>query len=126
MAAKTRRSDLDAEIQELYARPIAEVTSARNELAKRLPKDGKSDDASDVRSLAKPTASAWAVNRLFQEERERMDALLAAGAKARDALRHTMAHGGPQSLRQALQEERELRDDLRRRAGKLLGQASPT
>lgn len=124
MAAKTRRSDLDAEIQQLYAQPLAEFTAARNDLAKRLQKEGKKDDAAEVKSLAKPTASAWAVNRLFEEERERMDALLAAGAKARDALRHTLAHGEAEALREALQEERKLRDDLRRRAGKLLGRAT--
>ena len=123
MARKTRRSDLDAEIQQLYARPLTEFTTARNDLAKRLQKEGKQDDAAEVKSLAKPTASAWAVNRLFQEEKERMGALLAAGAKARDALRHTLAQGEAEALREALQEERSLRDDLRRRAGKLLGQA---
>jgi hypothetical protein len=123
MAAKTRRSNLDAEIQQLYARPLAEFTAARNDLAKRLQKEGKTDDASEVKSLAKPTASAWAVNRLFQEEKERMDALLAAGARARDALRHTLAHGEAEVLRESLQEERKLRDDLRRRAAGLLGKA---
>lgn len=123
MAAKTRRSDLAAEIQALYARPLGEFTTARNDLAKRLQKEGKKDAAAEVKSLAKPTASAWAVNRLFQEETERMDALLAAGAKARDALRHTLAHGEAETLREALQDERKLRDDLRRHAAKLLGRA---
>ncbi len=123
MAGKTSRSALDAEIQDLYAQPLAEFTAARNDLAKRLQKAGDREAATEVKSLAKPTASAWAVNRLFQEEKERMAALLAAGAKARDALRHTLAHGEAEALREALQEERALRDDLRRRAGKLLGRA---
>jgi hypothetical protein len=120
MAAKKRTSDLDAQIGRLYALPLAEFTAERNALATRLKKEGDRDAAERVKGLAKPSASAWAVNVLFRDEKERMDALLAAGERARNALQKALTHGSAETLRDALQEERKLRDDLRRRAIALL------
>src|SRR5207237_699873 len=48
------------EIDALFALPLAEFTAARNELAKRLAKDGDNDTAAEVRKLAKPTLPAGA------------------------------------------------------------------
>jgi hypothetical protein len=120
MAAKKRTSELDAQIGRLYALPLAEFTAERNALATRLKKEGDRDAAERVKGLAKPSASAWAVNVLFRDEKERMDALLAAGESARNALQKALTHGSAETLRDALQEERKLRDDLRRRAIALL------
>ena len=120
MARKSRKSDLDEGIARLYAGPLGEFTAARNNLAKELQKEGRRDEADEVKSLPKPPVSAWAVNRLFQDERERMDELVSVGERARQALRHTLTHGEAEALREALQDERELRDDLRRRAAQIL------
>jgi hypothetical protein len=120
MARKSRKSDLDEEIAKLYTGPLGEFTAARNDLAKRLQTEGRRDEADEVKPLPKPSISAWAVNRLFAEERERMDELIAVGERARKALRHTLTHGEAEALREALQDERELRDDLRRRAAQIL------
>jgi hypothetical protein len=120
MAAKKRPSELDAEIGSLYALPLAEFTPARNALAKRLRQEKDKEAAERVQGLAKPSLSAWAVNVLFRDEKEKMDALLAAGARARHALGEALTHGAAESLRGALHDERELRDALRRRAVALL------
>ncbi|HEX7182408.1 MAG TPA: hypothetical protein VF756_11235 [Thermoanaerobaculia bacterium] len=120
MARKSRNSDLDEGIAGLYAGSLGEFTAARNSLAKQLQKEGRRDEADEVKSLPKPSISAWAVNRLFQDEREKMDELVSVGERAREALRHTLTHGEAEALREALQEERALRDDLRRRAGEIL------
>lgn len=117
---KSRGSDLDEGIAKLYAGPLGEFTAARNNLAKQLQKEGRRDEADEVKSLPKPSISAWAVNRLFQEERERMGELISVGERAREALRHTLTHGEAEALREALQDERELRDELRRRAARIL------
>jgi hypothetical protein len=120
MTAKKSTPTLDAEIGSLYALPLAEFTPARNALAARLRKEGDRDASERVKGLAKPPVSAWAVNVLFRDEKEKMEALLAAGARARRALGEALAHGAAESLRNALQDERELRDELRRRAVSLV------
>jgi hypothetical protein len=111
-----RRSKLDTEIQGLYGLPLSEFTAARNALAKRLKKEGSKDDAEEVSSLPKPTVSAWAVNHLFTVEADRMEELLAAGERARKALRQILSGGDPGALREAIQEARDLANDLRDRA----------
>src|SRR5436309_47506 len=80
MAAK--KNDLDDELARLYRGPLEGFTAARNDFAKQLRKLGKDADADRVKSLAKPTPSAWAVNVLFDRDREKMDALLVAGMGA--------------------------------------------
>jgi hypothetical protein len=111
-----RRSKLDTEIQGLYGLPLQEFTAARNALAKRLKKEGSKDDAEEVTALPKPTVSAWAVNHLFTAEPDRMEELLAAGESARKALREILSGGDAGALREAIQEARDLANDLRDRA----------
>ena len=118
-----RRSKLDTEIQGLYGLPLAEFTAARNALAKRLKKEGEKDGSEEVASLPKPTVSAWAVNHLFTVESERMEELLAAGEKARKALREILSGGDPGALRDAIQEARDLANDLRDRAVEALSES---
>jgi len=122
MAAK-HASELDAEIASLYSLPLAEFTPARNALSARLRREGNREASERVKGLAKPTVSAWAVNVLFRDEAETMDALLAAGAAARDALGQSLQEGAAESLRKAIQEEREHRDALRRSAETVLTKA---
>jgi hypothetical protein len=117
---KKRTPELDAEIGSLYALPLPEFTPARNALAVRLRKEGDREASERVKGLAKPSVSAWAVNVLFRDAGDQMKALLAAGDRARRALAEALTHGAAESLRDALQDERELRDALRRRAAALL------
>lgn len=111
-----RRSKLDTEIQRLYGLPLGEFTAARNALAKQLRKEGDKEGAEEVASLPKPTASAWAVNHLFTTDSERMEELLASGGRARKALRSILSGGNPGALREAIQEARDLANELRDRA----------
>lgn len=111
-----RRSKLDTEIQRLYGLPFGEFTAARNTLAKQLKKDGDKDAAEEVASLPKPSVSAWAVNHLFTTDSERMEELLASGERARKALRSILLGGDPGALRDAIQEARDLANELRDRA----------
>ncbi|HEY2737709.1 MAG TPA: alanine-zipper protein [Thermoanaerobaculia bacterium] len=122
MAAK-RSPELDAEIASLYSLPLAEFTPARNTLSARLRREGDREASERVKGLAKPTASAWAVNVLFRDETEKMDALLAAGAAAHRALGDSLRQGAAESLRRAIEEERGHRDALRRRAEAILTKA---
>ena len=117
-----RRSKLDTEIQRLYGLPFGEFTAARNTLAKDLKKQGDKDAAEEVASLPKPTVSAWAVNHLFTTDSERMEELLASGERARKALRSILSGGDPGALRDAIQEARDLANDLRDRAVEAVGE----
>src|SRR5262249_1863739 len=92
MAAK--KNDLDDGLASVYRGPLEGFTAARNELAKQLRKLGQDEDADRVKSLTKPPPSAWAVNALFERDREKMDALLAAGKKARTAQQQAVSGRG--------------------------------
>ncbi len=69
----------------LYALPIEEFTSARNDAAAELRKEGRRDEADEVKALRKPMAAAAAANRLVREHRDQIEAYLAAAAALRDA-----------------------------------------
>src|SRR5207253_4366889 len=70
---------------QLYALPIEEFTSARNDAATELRKAGRRDEADEVKALRKPTAAAAAVNRLVREHHDEVEEYLAAAAALRDA-----------------------------------------
>jgi DNA repair exonuclease SbcCD ATPase subunit len=109
-------------MRRLYRLPLGEFTAVRSSLAKQLQKQGDADAANEVKTLPKPSISAWAVNQLFAREAERMRAFLAAGERARKALQHTLTVGDAEALREALQEERGQRDALRDRAAEILSE----
>ena len=91
-------NDLDAQLDALYAAPIAEFTAARNSLAKSLEAAGRKDDAARVKARKKPSASAWAVNALALTEPKLLAALVASGERLR---------GKPSDVREAMRERRE-------------------
>ena len=65
-------------LDELYAAPLEEFVARRNALAKALRKDGKTDEADEVASRRKPSASAWVVNRLARDEKRTVATLIRA------------------------------------------------
>jgi len=115
-----RKNGLNAEIRSLYQGPLDEFTPARNALASRLRKEKRADDASEVKSLPKPTPSAWAVNLLFARDPEKMKELLAAGQRARTAQREAVSGKGVESLRESIRSARSLSDELRWDAAQIL------
>ena len=117
-----RRSKLDTEIQRLYGLPFGEFTAARNALAKELKKQGDKEGSEEVAALPKPSVSAWAVNHLFTTHSEDMEELLASGERARKALRSILSGGDPGALRDAIQEARDLANELRDRAVEAVAQ----
>ena len=117
-----RKTGLDAEIRDLYRGPLDEFTPARNALASRLKKEKRADDAAEVKSLPKPTPSAWGVNLLFEREPEKMAELLAAGKKARTAQSQAVSGRGVESLRETIRDARRLADELRWDAAHILSE----
>jgi hypothetical protein len=72
---------LDAQIDELYKKPLSEFVSARGSLAKTL----KGDEAKQVKALVKPTLVPWAVNQMYWQARPVYHGLAKAGEKLRAA-----------------------------------------
>jgi len=72
---------LEADIDDLYKKPLGEFTAARNALAKSL----SGDAAKRVKGLAKPTVVPFAVNQLYWHARPAYTKLMAAGEALREA-----------------------------------------
>jgi hypothetical protein len=71
------------EVERLLGLPLDEFTSARNEAAKRLRKEGRGDEAAEVAELRKPTAAVWAVNQAARREPGDVRALVRAAERVR-------------------------------------------
>jgi hypothetical protein len=70
-----------ADADDLYRLPPEEFTKARNDLAKRLRKEGDRESAEQVGSLRRPTVAAWAVNQLSHERPKDVKRLLDASER---------------------------------------------
>ena len=104
--------ELDTEIDRLYGLPLDEFVRQRDELAKRLRRDGDREAADDVKRLRKPSAGAWALNQAVRRRRRETEQLLAAGERLRAAHEALLSGGDPAALREAMQEERTLASAL--------------
>ena len=111
------------DVEALYKLPLSEFTAARNALAGRLKKAGKTDEANRVKGLNKPSAPAWAVNQLYWEHRDLFDRLIASGDRLRKAQASKLAgqagdiRGALDALREALSQLTHLAADRLRQSG---------
>ncbi len=115
-----RGSDIDAEIDTLFQRPLAEFTSARNALAKHLNHEGRTLDAERVKALAKPPAPAWAVNQLYWQDRKAIERLLTLGERVRKAQTGQLKNA---DLRALLDEKKQMTLALLANASAILEEA---
>jgi hypothetical protein len=104
--------ELESEIDRLYGVPLDEFVRDRDELAKRLRREGEREAADRVKALRKPSAGAWALNQAVRRRRKETGALLAAGERLRQAHESLLSGGDPAELREAMQEERNLASGL--------------
>ena len=116
------KQNLDDDIDALFRLPLAEFTSARNELAARLKKEGRRNDADRVKLLAKPSISAWTVNQLYWDHREAFNQLMASGKRLRPAQKLRLA-GKVAGMRDSLDARREALVNLSELATELLRDA---
>jgi hypothetical protein len=115
----TKRADIDAEIDSLFQLPLTEFTAARNALAGRLKKAGRTEDAERVKGIQKPPASAWTVNQLFWRHPKEMEDLLTVGEQFRKAQAAQLA-GRDADLRSLLNDRRDVLSNLMKRAADIL------
>src|SRR6266576_2397635 len=76
---------LDDDIEALFKLPLTEFISARKALVARLKQKGLISESEGVKALAKPSISAWTVNRLYWRHREAFDELIATSQRFRKA-----------------------------------------
>src|SRR5207302_2540726 len=70
--------ELESELDDLFARPLSEFTTARNELSRRLKKAGQEEAATRVQALKKPSVPVWAVNQLARRHQDEVKELVDA------------------------------------------------
>lgn len=107
---------------DLYGLPLEEFTGARDALAKELRKAGKKEAADEVKSLRKPSVSAWAVNQAARRRPQDVKRLVRAGGELRKAQRGVVGGGDPAALREATRGHRELVEELTDTARELLAE----
>ncbi len=95
------------ELDRLYGLPLGEFVAARNELAQRLRKEGRPEEAADVAALRKPSVAVWAVNQLARRNRRDIDLLLDAGHRLRAAQSERQADKARQAFESAREAERD-------------------
>src|SRR3954451_17426043 len=120
-----RGSDIGAEIDALFQGSLAEFTAARNALAKRLKNEGRTLDAERVKALAKPPASAWAVNQLYWQDPKAIERLLTLGERIRKAQTGQLKNA---DLRALVEEKKQMTRALLTKAEALFeeaGQSAP-
>lgn len=89
----------------------------RDALVRSLRKEGRRDEAEEVRALAKPSVVAWSVNQLAHHRRKELDRLL----EAADALRQAQVSGSDDFAAAAAAERVAVRA-LTRAAGAILAE----
>ena len=115
-----RASGLDAEIDVLFQLSLGEFTAARNALASRLKREGRTLDVERVKALAKPPAPAWAVNQLYWQDPQAIDELHTVSERVRKAQTGQLRNA---DLRDLLDQKKQLMAELMDRASAILSEA---
>jgi DNA repair exonuclease SbcCD ATPase subunit len=123
--AAPKTSASDKEIDELFQLPLGEFTAARNALAAKLKGDGDTEAAADVKALAKPSVSAWAVNQTYWRHRKEFEDFLTSGERLRKAQASQLS-GKAADVRETLDAHREALTALSKRAAEVLREAGHT
>jgi hypothetical protein len=116
----------ERDLDRLYGLPREEFTNVRNELVRELQKAGRQDEAEEVRTLKKPSVSAWAVNQLAREHPQKVAELVKAGDALRKAQRDVLAGKKGADVREASRAQHELADELVDAAREILDGATQT
>ena len=109
-----------ADIDRLYALPLEEFTRERDELAKRLRKEGDADAAAKVKALKKPTVAAWAVNQVHRDRPDEVRELIEVTEELHRVYAKLSSAGARERLEEAADMQRELIRSLVRCASQLL------
>jgi hypothetical protein len=109
-----------ADIDRLYSLPRAEFTPERDDLAKRLRKDGDADAAAAVKSLKKPSVAAWAINQVQRDRPDEVRELIDVTEELHRVHKNLSSAGARERLEEAAEMQRKLISSLVRCASQLL------
>jgi DNA repair exonuclease SbcCD ATPase subunit len=115
-------ASVDDDVDALFQLPLAEFTAARNALAARLKKAGRSSESDQVKALPKPSLPAWTVNQLYHRKRDAFDRLIATGERFRQAQASQFA-GKSADIRGPLEARRAALSELAKLAAATLKEA---
>lgn len=111
---------LAGEIDRLYALPLEEFTAERDDLAKRLRKEGDRDAAAEVNGLKKPSVAAWAVNQVQRDRPDEVRELIEVTEELHRVHKKLSSAGARERLEEAAEMQRKLIRSLVRCASQLL------
>jgi hypothetical protein len=97
---------LEDAVDQLHAVPLEDFVAERKRLAKELRGAGEREAAAELAKLPKPSAPAWALNRLAREEPDAIGAWLDAAEALREASENADRSSGDE-LRAAMAAHRE-------------------
>ena len=112
-----------AELDQLYEAPLDQFTTTRKDLVRKLRADGDRAAADELARLRKPSVASWGLNRLRRRHPGRVDELLAAGDRLREAQQRLLSSGDRGALRDAAINERRLVSELVELGARELGEA---
>ena len=95
------------ELGELADLPPEEFVSARNQLAKRLKREGHADLATEISKRRKPTLSEWIADQVRRHDAGVVDALRMASLDVAAAQEAVITGGDRDGLRAATEQRRE-------------------
>ena len=99
----------DDELRVLVAARPEDFVRARNDLVRALRKEGRRDDADALAVRRRPTAIAWALNRVAHDRADLLDQWFTATTRLRDAM-HGAVRGDADGVRAAQSAERSAND----------------
>ena len=108
------------DVDRLYSLPLEEFTSERDELAKRLRKEGDAEAATAVKALKKPSVAAWAVNQVQRDRPDEVRELIDVAQELHRVYKKLASAGARGRLEEAAQMQRDLIRSLVRCAEQLL------
>src|SRR5919197_4485194 len=117
------RDPAEEEIDRLYGLPLDEFTRGRDELARRIRREGDGALAADIRGLRKPSLPAWVVNQLARQRELDMKRLLTAGEQLAGAQVEAIRAQSGDAFLEARRDQQHALEALTARAREILADA---
>ena len=115
--------NLERELDRLFQVAPGKFVPARNALALQLKKGGRADEAAEIRALAKPSVTAWAVNQLYWRARADLDGFLRVSDRVRASEQAALAGRPAGRAREAIQQRQQALSALVDRASTLAAES---
>lgn len=95
--------EFETRVESLYRLPLDDFVAVRDALAKALRGEGDRARADQVKGLAKPSVTAWAVNQVWWHERPAFQRMLDAGAHLLAVQQASLTGQASNNLREAVE-----------------------